>query len=500
MSDPHAASGRRPSTFRRLMVVGGVILLLLVAGGFALYHYQRNLDEQRLREAIALLDTRETAWRLEDIEAGRVVLADDQNSAVQILKIKKMLPASWPAPPAPTSAGTMPRSIDDRVSEFAPEVALPPELAEELRAELKAVQPAVLAARRLADLPQGRFPVTWAPDFISTILPCQEARVVGTLLRLDATLLVQDGQAESAVRSAVAILNCARAIGDEPLAISQLVRIALTHIAVATVERILAQGEPSPAALESLQRELEKELAEPVLVYMARGERAGQFRLYQGMMDGTASLSQVSGPSGGAFDRVADWQGAAMARRATPKMLRYMTEFVDAARLPAEQQRDRMKQIDPQIDPSSLDPGDILLRLFLPALDKIALASIRQQALLRCAVVGVAAERFRRGQNRWPASISELAPNYLPAVPLDPFDGKPLRWRKDPAGFTVYSVGYDGVDNGGNLDRKRMTQPGTDLGLRFWNASARRQVAEPLPMPRDESSIRGQPMDEDAPK
>src|SRR5262249_28363141 len=158
-------------------------------------------------------------------------------------------------------------------SVFEPEVALPPTLAEELRAELRAVKPAVLAARQLADLPQGRFPVTWAPDYISTILSCQEARGVGSLLRLDATLLVHDGQADAAVRSAVAILNCARAIGDEPLAISQLVRIALTYIAIGTFERILAQSEPSPAALESFQRELEKEMTEPVLLYMARGER-----------------------------------------------------------------------------------------------------------------------------------------------------------------------------------------------------------------------------------
>jgi hypothetical protein len=44
-------------------------------------------------------------------------------------------------------------------------------------------------------------------------------------------------------------------------------------------------------------------------------------------------------------------------------------------------------------------------------------------------------------------------PAYLPAVPKDPFaaGGKPLRYSaSDPAVPSVYSVGEDGVDDGGS--------------------------------------------------
>lgn len=37
----------------------------------------------------------------------------------------------------------------------------------------------------------------------------------------------------------------------------------------------------------------------------------------------------------------------------------------------------------------------------------------------------------------------------LPAIPDDPFDEQPLRYRRLPRGFTVYSVGPDFTDNGG---------------------------------------------------
>jgi hypothetical protein len=53
-------------------------------------------------------------------------------------------------------------------------------------------------------------------------------------------------------------------------------------------------------------------------------------------------------------------------------------------------------------------------------------------------------------EGRFPAELTALVPAYLPAVPLDPMTtGQMLRYRSgsDPI---IYSVGKDGVDDGGN--------------------------------------------------
>jgi hypothetical protein len=42
-----------------------------------------------------------------------------------------------------------------------------------------------------------------------------------------------------------------------------------------------------------------------------------------------------------------------------------------------------------------------------------------------------------------------LTPEFLDAVPTDPFDGAPLRYRLLPRGYEIYSVGADGHDDGG---------------------------------------------------
>ena len=64
-------------------------------------------------------------------------------------------------------------------------------------------------------------------------------------------------------------------------------------------------------------------------------------------------------------------------------------------------------------------------------------------------------------------------------MPLDPYDGKPLRYRRVADGVIVYSVGPDGSDNGGNIDRTNPVKPGTDLGYQLWDVKHRRQPPKP---------------------
>jgi hypothetical protein len=45
-------------------------------------------------------------------------------------------------------------------------------------------------------------------------------------------------------------------------------------------------------------------------------------------------------------------------------------------------------------------------------------------------------------------------------------------------GVVIYSVGADGKDNGGKLD-KNPTKDGTDRGFRLWDVPKRRQPPKP---------------------
>ncbi len=77
--------------------------------------------------------------------------------------------------------------------------------------------------------------------------------------------------------------------------------------------------------------------------------------------------------------------------------------------------------------------------------------SIRMEAVRRVVVTAIALKRFELKHGHLPKTLGELASEFSPAVPLDPYDGKPLRYRANGDGtFLLYSIGDDGVDNGGD--------------------------------------------------
>ena len=73
-------------------------------------------------------------------------------------------------------------------------------------------------------------------------------------------------------------------------------------------------------------------------------------------------------------------------------------------------------------------------------------------ATRRIAAVIVAVQLYRAEHgNRYPVSLAQLVPDYLPAVPIDPMagDGRPLGYHPDTKPAVVYSVGVNGIDDGG---------------------------------------------------
>jgi hypothetical protein len=481
-----SSAPRKKKTF---LVVLGSLGLLLACAAVGFYFYTIWAADKELQDAIAEADRLDPGWRLEELEANRPTLPDGQNSAVQILAVASMIPAGWPPIPPPEEQDKPWWVLT--ILEISPELELSQEQIKKLGTELQKVSPALTAARKLANLPQGRYTVSWSLDPSSTILPCQQARDVANLLELDAFFRAQNKDPEGALESIRCLLNDARSVGDEPSAISQLVRMACEGVTITSLERILAQGQVSAHRLAGFQDSLQNEMSEPLLLYALRGERAQHHRMMEAIKTGqlkmssiTASLSSRPPPAG-----LKGWWEDVSAEMAYREMhapwLRTFTEVVDVAKLPAESQRLKLEPLLASIDKDSRLP--LLARAtVMTTTGRIPDRFWRQQAHLRCAVVAVAAERYRLAHNRWPESLEQLVPEFLHEVPLDPYDAKPLRYRRIQEGVVIYSIGPDERDDGGKLDRQNPTAAGTDLGFQLWDVNRRRQPWRPPPKPSDD--------------
>jgi hypothetical protein len=479
--------------------------LLLIAAAFAYYFFASYAADRQLAEAIAETDRLDPDWRLEQIEEKRTTFTPEENAAEAVLAAYRLLPPRWPSPPPPVppaagaagaeaaedgdlippTAGHV-APLDDRVSGLPPEVQLDDALIHDLRAELDGdkIKAALAATEPLSRQTGGRYSVTWGPNPMLTPQPCQEVRPVATLLQMRAMLQDQDGEADDALGTARRILIAGRSIGDQPGLISQLVRVAAHTVAVQVLERAMAQGLPSGDALARTQRLLAEDAAEPLLVYALRGERAFQHRFLEGVASHDPAVVGTAGSLRNRFDR---FRLLNKVRHYHPAMLRMFLRAVEIARREPEEQAEALRQLEEEVQQDAGGDDD-LMHLLMPALGKLAAAFRRDQAVLRGAVVGLALERYRLDKGRWPKELTELVPDYLPAVPKDPFDGRPLRYRPLADGVIVYSVGPDGRDDGGALNRRNVIAAGTDLGFRLWDVTARRQpAAEALPPP-DESA------------
>jgi hypothetical protein len=229
-----------------------------------------------------------------------------------------------------------------------------------------------------------------------------------------------------------------------------------------------------------LQRLLADEEQHPTVLIALRGDRAWADLIMESLAKGTNLSGSYFVQQRGTgpvpplpHDAELRMIGSGSLTRQRAAVLRAYNDLIEAAKLPPVQAQARLQQAMTTLRGSS-QPGAI--REFL---NPWAAQRSQQHALLRSAVVALAAERFRQQHGRWPETLDALVPAFLPEVPLDPHDGMPLRYRRLPTGVLIYSVGPDAIDNGGNLDRQGRMMGGVDIGVQLWDVNSRRQPPPP---------------------
>jgi len=478
------APPRKRRWLRRVLV----ILFVFVGLPAGYYFYATWSLNKEIARAISETDGLDPRWRLEDIQADCQAAADqlDSNSAWHITRIIKSL--SKTAVPSPRCH----KDYDAIFPQLEPAIQLNLQQLELIREVLDKIPEALVEARKLKDMPNGYFPLQRPFDgaMLFLNLEVSDHSLLYDLLQNDAMLQAQQGNPDAALDSCMALLNAARSLASDPLMAAVHIHAQGMPILVDAVERTLALGHSGDASLSELQNRLrrqQRDLREH-WVLAVRGERAMYHRFLESIREGRTRLGEymaIAKSNGWNMtvtfqDRLANYLPALVTRH-YPDHLRHRNELVAAARLPLEQQVDRFKALASKVDRNDQRRGQLeeLVPLFPPNLAEECIIFLRGQALLASAETGLACERFRVTHERWPTSLADLVEAKLVvAVPMDPFDGQPLRMIRRVDGITVYSVGMDKENNSGRVDAGFL-EPGTDIGFRLWDPEHRRQPPRP---------------------
>lgn len=332
---------------------------------------------------------------------------------------------------------------------------------EQAKQKQEIVAPLLKKIREIAKSPRLEI----QPDYaLGLAMPMDSlAPLLGSaqFLAQQSLLQIHDGDISSAMENVVTILRLAEMVARQQSMISQAVNLSMMRMASNVTWEILQAKEATPTDLGLLQGIWEKTAPTAFLKSSLRMERAVTVPLFdQGEETMKAASGGGSAPGASSFD-LDNLEGLA-ATSAWSLFYRYDDEREYLEDYQAV--LDHIPEADGNWRPFLVTTADINKHLSHAGLSRM-LSSTMAYAVLtsterfpvaltvrKLCLTAIAIRRYQLDHGQAvPSSLAELVPTYLPAVPLDPMDGKPLRYKAEGAeDYVLYSVGKDGVDDGGN--------------------------------------------------
>lgn len=299
------------------------------------------------------------------------------------------------------------------------------------------------------EMPLGRLEIMAGQTALEvSIFNANPFNNAGRLLVVSAIVATWDGDTTTAVGNVGNIFRLAAGVHDYPGQMAAMVETALCARGKMVIEYMLHKGELDDESLAFLDKYVVEVLQRATLKWMLWGERAV-------FVDTVAELStgKLTQPGGKPLNPavVAIMQGA-------PGRIFFQSNQLRGARM-FDRLIDRMNDLPSALaearilkqELDTLSKTQALTKLILMPLDRPILSHMRGLALMRSARTAIAQERFRLKYGHWAESLTELVPEFLEALPIDPFNNQPLKMVQSETAMIIYSVNENLNDDGGAI-------------------------------------------------
>lgn len=274
-------------------------------------------------------------------------------------------------------------------------------------------------------------------------------RAMSNLLALNAMVHAERGEADEAARSLRHVWRLGDALEEAPFQINHILRAFSYFQMTDQLERVLNHTDFSEESLAELQETLtgtnwsgaaKKALTEEFVLTIETWGFEGSIlsHPYTDTLGESDYLRWLNGV----------YRGAGLLDMDQLIYVSFMRHLIgDAAGLPMPRKRIKVQRIEESIKQIP-DLYTQLTKMNVSSSRSI-LTNASTLTDIRNAQAALAVERYRLAHDRLPDTLADLTPEFLDAVPLDPFTGDPLKYIQHEEGYTVYSVGKDSTDNGG---------------------------------------------------
>lgn len=308
-----------------------------------------------------------------------------------------------------------------------------------LRSDVAQARPglaALSAAVRLPYLSPVRDP--------SSVGPFAQYREASRQLAGQARVELADGRPGRALERSLDVIELGAKMGRGGPVIDSLVGAACVAIGQNAAERCVSRL--SAAEARAAGRRLDGILAQlPAPADVLDEERRHSLGWVRNTLSGRAPIA--SSPVN--FGNSATWIDHVKERALLlvyPKSWGYYQVDRYWRALGTELRKPYAQRKQPSLSPPEWDPvlgGDSM------GLSSLQFPFARTQASLRLLRVELALHAYRSQHAAYPATLEQLVPSEVAAVPVDPFSEQPLRYRREGSAYVLYSVGPDLKDDQG---------------------------------------------------
>ncbi|MCX5654879.1 MAG: hypothetical protein NTY65_09560 [Planctomycetota bacterium] len=440
---------------KTLLVLAGIVAIL-VTGVFS---------------AFVILVQDEPTPDDSDLRLALPRLAEDQNAWIFYAKAFEKLTSplisedsEWP--PAPGAAGSLPGKKNPEAGPEEP----PPTASERWRQIERGTaweQPlvdAVLArdteafaiwekgvARPSCLLPGVKVPITDLPEAFSALS-------LANLLGVRARNHARRGNDEAAMEDGMRLIRFGHQMEDgKGVLVAYLIGSTVKQVGLAVMCDLVRESRLPPAQLRRFEAEIAPYQVDPrALADTLRAEydysRSVLDKITCGEMDPgpLLSLSRIE-------IRMGSWERFLYKPNRTRRLMaEAFREMISAAPKNGKDAPDLARFYEQASLEQGLSNGNYLggrlYRLTVGNVHGVFSIKCITNVQLAATRVLLAMKAFKTEKGRLPTTLDELVPEYLDAVPLDDFDGKPLRYNLVKK--IIYTVGKDLRDDGGTTKQE----------------------------------------------
>jgi hypothetical protein len=322
--------------------------------------------------------------------------------------------------------------------------------------------------RAASQRPYSRYPINYdVPDPADILLShLNSVRRVCWRLELKACAELAVGQSETASDDVKLMLYLADSVKEEPFVVSYLVRVACVQLAIQPIWEGLAEHAWSDAQLQELQSFLARYNFAADLKETFDAERAYGIGVIEFVRKNSPGplIELIGSVSSNPMDKkLASWFGGFIPRGwYYEEQLNYCTlyqlelggtfdpatERVFPTRIKANERAFYRQFSGGRTD--FIIHHRMMAGLLIPALSSVVRRAATAQTAADQAALGCALERYRLANGQFPERVDELVPAFVSQLPHDVITGEPYKYRRtDDGQFILYSVGWDGKDDGG---------------------------------------------------